>query len=131
MDFLVRPYDPTDRDRVAQLAERLTTGVAEWRSQDKVAAAVGGWVQESTEQRDSEHAMWVAVEHEFVVDADRVGRGVGRALVGSAEQWAADRRLQRIRLTTGAANHGALHMYESLGYVGEEVTLSRAVVFAD
>lgn len=152
MDFVVRSFEPADGAEVMRLADRLRTGVADWRSQDKVTAAVRGWVQESMEQRDFEHLMWVAVAQdlvvgfvsvsaqahwsrdrdayigELVVAADHEGRGVGRALVQVAEQWAADCGLRRIRLTTGAANHGALQMYESLGHTAEDVTLSRAIV---
>lgn len=151
MDFIVRLYGPEDHPRVTELAERLSTGVADWRSPDKVATAVLGWVQDSMDQTDSEHAMWVAVAQdlvvgfvsasvdahwsgdrdayigELVVAADYEGRGAGRALVQKAERWAADCGLQRIRLTTGAANHGALRMYRSLGYAAEDVTLSRAI----
>ncbi|MGH3473008.1 MAG: GNAT family N-acetyltransferase, partial [Nocardioidaceae bacterium] len=46
----------------------------------------------------------------------------------TAEQWARDRGLARVRLATGATNHSALRFYDSLGYEQEDVTLSRSLV---
>ena len=45
----------------------------------------------------------------------------------TAELWASARGLQRIRLSTGAANAAALHLYDALGYQREDVTLSKRV----
>jgi ribosomal protein S18 acetylase RimI-like enzyme len=55
------------------------------------------------------------------------GRGVGRALLARAEQWARDRGLDRISLETGAANTRARGFYERQGYQDEEVRLTRVL----
>lgn len=64
---------------------------------------------------------------ELVVRADHEGCGIGRTLVAAAERWARERGLARIRLATGAANQGALRLYDALGYEQEDVILSRAI----
>ena len=52
-------------------------------------------------------------------------KGVARSLIAMVEDWAAQRGLGHIRLSTGAANHGARAFYERLGYALNEVTLTR------
>jgi ribosomal protein S18 acetylase RimI-like enzyme len=53
------------------------------------------------------------------------GRGVGRALMAAAENWARQRGLSNLTLETGAANIRARKFYEHLGYLEEEVRLTR------
>lgn len=43
-------------------------------------------------------------------------RGVGRALMGAAHQWARWRGLDRVELTVWEFNRAAVAFYESLGY---------------
>jgi ribosomal protein S18 acetylase RimI-like enzyme len=50
-----------------------------------------------------------------VVDGFR-GRGIGRALIGHLEAWAADRTVERIVLNVSEANTGAIRLYHELGY---------------
>lgn len=151
----IRPAASGDRDAVLALADRLTVGVAGWRSPDLVLDAVRGWVSSDLERLDdgaTDRAVYVAVEGnevagfiavngnahwsgevdayigELVVRPDRERRGIGRKLVRAAEGWAAARGLRRIRLATGAANVGALQLYARLGYEIEDVTVSKSVV---
>ena len=44
------------------------------------------------------------------------GRGIGRALIGHLEGWAADRGIERMILTVSQANAGAIRLYHELGY---------------
>jgi ribosomal protein S18 acetylase RimI-like enzyme len=55
------------------------------------------------------------------------GRGVGRALLAAAEDWAAGRGLAYITLETGTGNDRARHFYECAGYKGEEIRLTKPV----
>ncbi len=149
---VVRPYRAEDRDGVMALAPRLTEGVAAWREAGAVAEAVTGWVTASLD-RAAQAAAGVFVAESagrvagFVTVTERthftgqvdgyVGElavaphltrhGVGRALMAAAEEWARDRGLENLTLETGAANLPALGFYRSLGYVAEEVRLSRSV----
>jgi GNAT superfamily N-acetyltransferase len=44
------------------------------------------------------------------------GRGIGRALIGHLEAWAAKHRVERMILNVSAANQGAIRLYHELGY---------------
>lgn len=151
MDIHVRDYSPEDQTAVMALADRLTVGVAAWRSTDSVRQAVRDWVESSLASNGETTAVFVASDGdrivgfvcvstsrhwsgeldayigELVVREDCEGRGIGRSLVATAETWARAQGLRRIRLATGAANDAALGMYESIGYFPEDVTLSRSV----
>jgi len=66
------------------------------------------------------HSIWTAapdcwLEDLYVEDASR-GRGVGRALVALASERASARGARRIELDTNEHNHGAIALYESLGF---------------
>ncbi|WP_409482933.1 N-acetyltransferase family protein [Arsenicicoccus dermatophilus] len=153
MDFHVRVYEPGDRDEIVGMADRLTVGVAPWRDREAVVAAVRGWVTDAVDRAGTGDDRVVLVAEqagvvvgfisteeqrhwsgqldvyvgELVVREDREGYGIGRALVRAVEEWARGRGVARIRLTTGAANDGALGLYEAVGYEREDITLSRAL----
>jgi GNAT superfamily N-acetyltransferase len=44
------------------------------------------------------------------------GKGVGRALIGHLEAWAAERGVERILLNVSEANPDAIRLYRALGY---------------
>jgi ribosomal protein S18 acetylase RimI-like enzyme len=148
----VRPYEPDDRAAVLALAPRLTEGVAPWRDAGAARAAATAWLEGATSgtaERDDE--VLVAVERDAVVGVVTVGRrrhwtgeidahvgelavaldaqglGVGRALMARAQDWAQGCGLARLVIETGAANQPARAFYKALGYVEEEVTLSRGL----
>jgi ribosomal protein S18 acetylase RimI-like enzyme len=146
----IRRYDAADREAVVALAPRLTEGVAPWRDPAAVRAAVVGWVVESLERAaepdrlvlvaatDRDVVGFVAaVERrhwsggrdayigELVVAADAEGKGTGRALVEAVTRWADERGLAQVTLETGAANQRARAFYERLGFVAEDIRLTR------
>jgi GNAT superfamily N-acetyltransferase len=151
--IVVRPFEPGDRAAVLVLSQRLTIGVAVWRDQERVSEAAHGWVEASLATADKpDHAVFVAVaggsdgevvgfvsvgesKHftgqvdgyvgELVTAAAAEGRGVGRALMAAAEDWARQRGLSNLTLETGAANGRARNFYANLGYLEEEVRLTR------
>jgi ribosomal protein S18 acetylase RimI-like enzyme len=66
------------------------------------------------------HSVWTSapdcwLEDLYVEDAAR-GRGVGRALVVLAMERAGARGARRIELDTNEHNHGAIALYEALGF---------------
>lgn len=149
----MRRYRPDDRSVVLGLAGRLTVGVAGWRDPVAVQAAVTAWVESSADAHDrADRALFVAEfrgsvvgfvsvasrEHfsgvvdgyigELAVADGRQRLGIGRALVTAAEQWSRDRGLGRVVLDTGAGNTAARTFYAALGYVEEDVRLSRPVI---
>ncbi|MCK9877495.1 GNAT family N-acetyltransferase [Frankia sp. Ag45/Mut15] len=54
--------------------------------------------------------------HHLGTRADRRKRGVGRTLMAAAEQHAAHRGLDVLRLSTGSFNADAQAFFASLGY---------------
>ena len=50
---------------------------------------------------------------------------IGRALIGASDTWARDRGLAHLTLHAGARNAGARAFYAALGFVEEEVRLTR------
>ena len=57
----------------------------------------------------------------LTVAASHRGRGVGRALMLAAEDWARKAGVERLTLTVFAHNERARRLYASLGYVEEGV----------
>jgi GNAT superfamily N-acetyltransferase len=62
----------------------------------------------------------------FVLDAER-GRGVGRALLERAEQFAAARGLTRLTVSVLSGNSDALAVYSRLGFSAYSVELAKPV----
>jgi ribosomal protein S18 acetylase RimI-like enzyme len=60
------------------------------------------------------------LEDLFVIPAAR-RRGVGRALMLHAEQFARDTGAERLTLSTAHDNHAAQALYRSVGYVRDDV----------
>lgn len=147
----VARYSPDDREAVLALAPRLCIGVAPWRPADGVRAAVREWFEESVDAAGDDQAVFVARVDDEVAgmvavteqrhwsgDLDAYvgelatvehleGHGIGRALLVAAEEWARARGLAQIILETGAANTRARGFYGTLGYLDEEVRLTRVL----
>jgi ribosomal protein S18 acetylase RimI-like enzyme len=148
----VRPFRPEDRQQVLALAPRLTEGVASWRDPVGVASAAVGWVTGSMASADEPgHAVFVAEPDgrvggvitlserahfsgqtdayvgELIVAAGLERRGIATELMRAAEAWAAQRDYAFITLETGAANDRARKLYAALGFLEEEVRLTKAV----
>lgn len=131
------------------------TGVAPWRNEHAAAQAVRGWVTASIDAaqgagettapvlvalRDEQIAGFVTIgtrSHwagdldayvgELVVAEHCAGQGIGRSLMSAAEQWARSAGYTRLTIETGAGNESARRFYATIGYLEEEVTLSRAL----
>jgi GNAT superfamily N-acetyltransferase len=150
MDVRIRPVELTDHESVLRLAPRLLVGVDPSRPGPQVEAAIRGWLDDSVTRAGSDgYAEWVAVVGEVVVGFVSVSeeahwsgekdawvgelmvaqeferQGVARRLIATAEGWAVERGLGRVRLPTGAGNEGARAFYDQLGFELNEVTLTR------
>jgi ribosomal protein S18 acetylase RimI-like enzyme len=148
----IRPANDDDRAAVLELAPRLAEGVAPWRDQAEALLAGRRWLEESLDAaKNGDGAVLVAADAagiagvvsvrpsthftgerdgyigELVV-ADRASRhGIGRALITAADAWARDHGLRNLTLHTGAFNANARGFYAALGFVEEEVRLTRPV----
>lgn len=146
----IRPFTASDQDFVLSLAPRLTIGMQPWRDRSLWLKAVEGWLTESIARQEDKGAVFIAEdesgerlgfatvsasEHftsqpqayigELATSDAAEGRSVGRALVAACEAWARGQGFALITLTTGAGNERALGFYRRLGYVDEDVTLTR------
>ncbi len=79
----VRPYQPSDWDDLQALALRLTEGVAPWRNDIGVRAAVRGWVTEAIARVGRDDAILLVAETD--------GDVVGFVSVTEREHWSGDR----------------------------------------
>jgi GNAT superfamily N-acetyltransferase len=148
----IRPADDADRARVLELAPRLAEGVAPWRDQAEALLAGRRWLEESLDAANTgDGAVLVAADAdgiagvisvrasthftgerdgyigELVVAHRAARRGIGRALVAAADEWARDHGLRNLTLHTGAFNAGARAFYADLGFAEEEVRLTRPI----
>ena len=148
----IRPADDDDRAAVLELAPRLAEGVAPWRDQAEALLAGRRWLEESLDAaRAGDGVVLVAADAGQIAGvisvrpsthftgerdgyigelavADRASRqGIGRALIAAAEDWARARGLRHLTLHTGAFNANARAFYAALGFVEEEVRLTRPV----
>jgi len=147
----IRPFRGEDREQVLALAPRLTEGVAPWRDPAAVANAVVGWVVSSLDSsREQGHAVFVAERDgrvagvitvaerlhftgetdayvgELAVARGLERRGIATQLMAAAETWAARHGLAFVTLETGAANDPARKLYAALGFLEEDVRLTKA-----
>ena len=59
------------------------------------------------------------------VEEDLRGKGFGRELVSSAEEWCRSKGLFSMTLNVGSVNSDALALYESLGYKSQSIVMRR------
>lgn len=134
-NFDLRPAREDDAVALAELAaqlgyfatleamqQRLAAALASADQAVRVAEADGaviGWIQV---------VRWVTLESGafaeitgLVVDAGWRGRGVGRALVRWAQDWARQRGLPRLRVRSRMEREAAHAFYRGLGFDAEKV----------
>lgn len=153
MTIEVRRVRAADHARIRALAPELLAGMADWRPAAGRRAAVVGWVDAALAGADrDDRAVFVAVAPddavvgfagvterghftgqregyvgELVVAPEYRARGAARGLMAAAEDWVRRRGLTRLSLETGSANAPARAAYARLGYVEEQVTLTKAL----
>ncbi|HEU5433028.1 MAG TPA: GNAT family N-acetyltransferase [Thermomicrobiales bacterium] len=68
-----------------------------------------------------------AYVHILVVDDAVEGRGVGRALMRRAEDWARQPGMKEVVLDVFAGNHDAIAFYERCGYAVDHLRMAKPV----
>ena len=144
----VRPYVPTDREFVLSLAPRLAIGIPPWRDSQKMTVTAENWIKGSIEQHEQKTMVFVAEDEqgerlgfatvsqsthftgegqayigELATSETAEGRGIGKLLAQTCEQWAREQGYRILSLATGAANEPALGFYRHMGYRDEDITL--------
>ena len=147
----VRAATAADRDRILALATELSETTPAWRDRAAVDAAVRASITSMLDNPSSNHAVLTAtiddrvvgfvtisrrahftaevdasVDDLVVAPADQQ-RGVARALLRAAEQWARTSGLERVTVETVAANQRAARLYRSAGYVEEDLRLTKCL----
>ena len=106
-------YDLTEGDAAARLSRILPRDDQRFLVADFDGRAVG-WVHiVLVEYVDAEA---FALIGGLVVDKVHRGSGIGRALMNGAENWARERGVSMVRLSSTVARTAAHRFYENLGY---------------
>jgi GNAT superfamily N-acetyltransferase len=128
--FEVRSADPADASEIARLSTQLGYPASEQEMASRLAALLAqadrhvfvadhgdgliGWI--SVEQRTTLETGDKIEIVGFVVDASARRRGVGLALLQSAEQWAHTRGFAVVMVRSNAARVESHPFYEKHGY---------------
>ncbi len=143
----IRPAQPSDRDFVLAMADRLVSfEVPAFRTKDELAdgdrRALAEWFRDpkpdealfvaETDGRQAGCAYLVTLVDYFnerphahlsvlAVAADAEGKGVGSALLDRSEAWARERNSDRLTLSALVTNSRARALYERRGFSGEYI----------
>jgi ribosomal protein S18 acetylase RimI-like enzyme len=119
------------------IEERVTQRVADLRKEEgfPVQAFVAkteegtpaGFVWVARTHNDSTGQLEVSLLNQYVAAPYR-GQGLGRRLMGAAEEWARQQDLPRISLSVGAHNAIGQRLYESLGYRVETLRMTKELI---
>jgi RimJ/RimL family protein N-acetyltransferase len=142
-DFAIRPAVPADADALVELADAVA-GEAEgwlitdssWRSAGEerrylralrryahaavfVAESADGIVGRLSVARDPHPASVHVADLGLMVAAEWRRRGIGRALLEEAVEWARASGIRKLELHVFPHNEGAIALYESFGFERE------------
>lgn len=127
----LRAAAPGDESRIAELAGQLGYPCGAQEVRDRVerilsdpahrvwvaelpGAGIAGWIHLFLYQVvESDLRVEVAA---LVVDEASRGRGVGKALMARAEEWAREHDCQAVSLRSNVKRQGAHDLYQALGY---------------
>jgi GNAT superfamily N-acetyltransferase len=144
---IIRPAQPSDRDFVLTMADRLVSfDVPAFRSKDELAEGDRRALAEWFRDPKPGEALFVAeldgqlagcaylvtlVDYfndrphahlsVLAVTAEAEGKGVGSALLDRSEAWARERGSDRLTLSALVTNARARGLYERRGFAGEYI----------
>jgi RimJ/RimL family protein N-acetyltransferase len=122
---------PTRHDVAARLRKRIES---RGEAGEYVAALVDGRMVGSAtvflEDPPNPGSMMRAIrtaEFGVSVVVGQRGRGIGRALIGATEAWAAEHGIERMILNVAEANVDAIRLYDALGYQTYDRAMRKAI----
>ena len=128
-DYTVRPAKPEDADQLAALAGQLGYPASGTDVRERLSSLPDGHAVFVAEGADGSVAGWLQllprellyVEPRaeiggLVVHEDHRRKGVGRALIRAAEEWAADHGYEGVVVRSNTAREESHAFYPSLGY---------------
>lgn len=108
---LTRPWNDPEADLTRALA-----GAAS----DVLGAVAGDELVGTVMVGHDGHRGWV---YYLAVAPGHRGTGVGRALMGAAEEWVRSRGVPKLQLMVRTSNTEAVSFYERLGYAAQDVVV--------
>lgn len=153
-DIRMRPAEPRDTDWITALAPRMHEfGPPPWREVSVMNDAVAAqWARELANPTPGSAFLvaenssgtpvgfvWLKTDRDYFIDTPvghvvdiavtkaGEGRGVGRALMAAADQWAEDNGYPWITLHVFEGNDRARHLYEKVGYVPEWIRMLKRI----
>jgi ribosomal protein S18 acetylase RimI-like enzyme len=122
----IRPAEPRDAEALVELGREVGAEPEGW------LITTGGWRTAGEERRYLKairrwhHAAVFVAEADvadlgLMVAADRRGRGIGRALLSAAVDWARDAGVTKLELHVFPWNEPAIRLYERFGFEREGV----------
>ena len=154
VDVIIRPAKPADRSWILPIAPRLHDfGPPPWRPVSVMDAAVTRAIEKAllvpvpgsivfaAEDAASRPLGFINLEthtdyftgeehghvSDLVVMATAEHRGVGKALMAAAEEWARGLGFRLLTLNVFGANHGARKLYDRLGYQNDTAKMVKVL----
>ncbi len=147
MTIQVRSYKPSDHEFILSLVPRFSEfDLSNWRTKAEIDNTNRRLLQEAMQQPELDAAIFVAQENgllagfvhlqtqtdyftgerigyisDVAVEQSFEGRGVGRMLLDSAEEWARGKGYRLLSLYVFAGNTRAKLIYEKFGFQPEVV----------
>ena len=147
MVISVRPFVPQDKEFILSLVLRFSEfELPEWRTTDEIDNTNRLALMKAMEQLEPESAIFVAEDEiagpvgfihlqtridyfsgekqgyisDVAVDSSHEGRGVGRMLLETAENWSCEQGYALLTLFVFAGNTHAQQIYEKMGF-GQDI----------
>lgn len=148
MTIQIRPYQPKDSEFILALVTRFSEfGLPTWRQADEIDHANRAFLEQALKQPEPDSAIFVAEDNgktlagfihlqtqtdyfngekhgyisDLAVDTFFEGRGIGRLLLETAEEWARTKGYHLLTLYVFAGNTHAQRLYEKQGFKPEVV----------
>jgi len=112
-DFVVRDAVPADAPALVALAQEVGAEPEGWLIADD------SWRGVADERRYPHPASFHVADLGLMVAVGNRRRGVGRALLARAVEWAEAARVRKLELHVFPHNEPAIALYESFGFVRE------------
>jgi len=154
MVFRVRKFTPADSEFITSLVTRFSEfDLPEWRRTNEIDDANRTSLQKAMEQPEPDSAIFIAEDEtgvpvgfihlqaqtdyfsgekhgyisDLAVDKSFEGRGVGRILLETAEEWARTKGYRLLTLYVFAGNTRAQQIYEKHGFSQEVVKYVKVI----